>query len=969
MIMASSRQQFDSLLGGQSHLPSGVNILHIISARAQEIEALTEAIDDPQRSGLVIQRLPKHMRRRIMSHNVKRMPRRLREAHLRQMEKSGLPLKSKRPSRKYRRRPSNLLQEYNRRQRKFIWLETHIWHAKRFHMIEKWGYKLPNFPNDKSFRACYRASANHCLLQDVSYYCCIELCGPLDEIIDGLKQHTDKACGLTFAAKVYISGSREGNITVFRKKSYPYGAIGNISFLWRPSKVVSFEGKDVTREELDERTLWLWIHPAFYEEFCDELIDTFNFVESNMDITETIPSAFGGNAVRSETSAGSIKHKRKGPEKKVEIEKIGSKVALYNRTRKFESSSGHVKMTFLKDTLNRFSLTGPLSHSILQDALHFVSMTTTSHTRVPFVTENLEKLVDEISTSNVNTGPMSVESFEDQSDKTKCVISYDDNMEVDEPAKDSQECEQSASYDCEWWHDICSDTYSLECVKIQKQLWETLKGAASPAQLPPHSVLALIVTDPRRYLPAKRMKCNPDSDVLWSQELPGSGLQSLPPQSVVSPLWTAAVRDAVTTSKPSATDIAHNRSYNVIPLQAADEHDTGDTSASLSSMEGPTWQKVPILLLQRPGSQNGAKKRLGFGCGWDIILPAGWAMPFWQALVFRGARVGGLREATALSFEGLKDFGTAFLPPDTKSGALEDTTVEKHLQDIHFRLPPDKRPNFATLGIVSPFKCPWNLLINEWSDENFDEHDKNYLNQMSFYVLRDRKKLDELECELHINSRKKKPSFDTGTLFDSDDDKKCLVPVCVVLKDKGVPTDFSIICVPTDEDLKRLSSCESFPGPIEPLHEDEKKQERKKLQHDHKKKLKYLRKQRHAEKRKLIDSNSADVDHCENVSDTMKDEKTTATKSIVEEHATKMRELWMPNAKTVRKSCSREIIGFIYKGGFSFSDGIGMGLGYIPLPALLSFIKSPYLLKPWILVRNKNSQQYRYAMLHIHCET
>ena len=72
---------------------------------------------------------------------------------------------TKRPSRKHRRRPSNLLKEYLRRQRSKKWLETHIWHAKRFHMTEKWGYKLALHPNDKSARASYRASVKHCLLQ------------------------------------------------------------------------------------------------------------------------------------------------------------------------------------------------------------------------------------------------------------------------------------------------------------------------------------------------------------------------------------------------------------------------------------------------------------------------------------------------------------------------------------------------------------------------------------------------------------------------------------------------------------------------------------------------------------------------------------------------------------------------------------------------------------------------------------
>jgi hypothetical protein len=46
-----------------------------------------------------------------------------------------------------------------------------LWHAKRFHMTERWGYKLADFPNDKSFRACYRATANHCLLQVRFTFC------------------------------------------------------------------------------------------------------------------------------------------------------------------------------------------------------------------------------------------------------------------------------------------------------------------------------------------------------------------------------------------------------------------------------------------------------------------------------------------------------------------------------------------------------------------------------------------------------------------------------------------------------------------------------------------------------------------------------------------------------------------------------------------------------------------------------
>lgn len=56
----------------------------------------------------------------------------------------------------FARRPHRLLRDYARRQRQFAWLETHIWHAKRFHMISRWGYKL--VPSSTSFLLLFRAA-------------------------------------------------------------------------------------------------------------------------------------------------------------------------------------------------------------------------------------------------------------------------------------------------------------------------------------------------------------------------------------------------------------------------------------------------------------------------------------------------------------------------------------------------------------------------------------------------------------------------------------------------------------------------------------------------------------------------------------------------------------------------------------------------------------------------------------------
>ena len=109
-------------------------------------DRLTIIISDiPCQGAAAAQQLPKHLRRRAVSHNVNRLPRRLRSRHNAERAKSdnnpggGVQKKPKKPSRKYRRRPSNLSSDYQRRQKGAIggvWLETHIWHAKRYHMVK-----------------------------------------------------------------------------------------------------------------------------------------------------------------------------------------------------------------------------------------------------------------------------------------------------------------------------------------------------------------------------------------------------------------------------------------------------------------------------------------------------------------------------------------------------------------------------------------------------------------------------------------------------------------------------------------------------------------------------------------------------------------------------------------------------------------------------------------------------------------
>ncbi|XP_014489306.1 PREDICTED: ribonucleases P/MRP protein subunit POP1 [Dinoponera quadriceps] len=315
----AEKKQFDEFLGGSQSLPHEVSIMKVAAARASEIAAMTRMLENPIRNKLIFQKLPIYMRRRVMSHNAKRMPRRLREAHLSQMAKSGLSAKKKRPSRKYRRRPSNILAEYNRRQLKKIWLETHIWHAKRFHMIDKWGHRIANYPNDKCFRANYRAAMQYCLLQDISYYTCVEIKGQEDLLKTTLKAHCNPFMS-TFAAIRYTNGRNEGTLMFFKKNSYPQFPIGNVHFLWRP-------------KQSDIVTIWIWVHPSFYADFLSEIVSSFEFKENNAEEDAThVPGS------------------------------------LY-------TNDAGCKMTILRYKLNRFRLYGPATLSVLTDALQTPSFT------------------------------------------------------------------------------------------------------------------------------------------------------------------------------------------------------------------------------------------------------------------------------------------------------------------------------------------------------------------------------------------------------------------------------------------------------------------------------------------------------------------------------------------------------------------------------------------------------------------
>lgn len=164
-----------------------------------------------------------------------------------------------------------------------------------------------------------------------------------------MKSITNPECGLSITAKCWLSGNREGNVTLFHADSYPHSVIGNVTFMWRP------EASTTTR------TLWLWCHPAFHEEVLNEIIRIFK-----LNLIPTTQSTNVENSIDNNLSPPR-KKKRKYD---VELTKISLKNIPVARVPKYVNSENNVIVLLLKDTLNRFRLTGPLSNAVIMKALH-----------------------------------------------------------------------------------------------------------------------------------------------------------------------------------------------------------------------------------------------------------------------------------------------------------------------------------------------------------------------------------------------------------------------------------------------------------------------------------------------------------------------------------------------------------------------------------------------------------------------
>ena len=417
-----------------------------------------------------------------------------------------------------------------------------------------------------------------------------------------------------------------------------------------------------------------------------------------------------------------------------------------------------------------------------------------------------------------------------------------------------------------------------------------------------NTVIGLNVRDPRLTLPAQRRSLKDLPSVSQAEAEAGCelGLQE-------SGLWSGEVREYVGQHRLSDHQI-----------------NTARQTAALNSLSATS---VPVMLISQPGGDD------GWGSGWDLLLPPGWAMPFWMCLTYFGVRVGGQVETGQFELEAGK---SELVSMEDSSWARSEAEERKQEErEKYFSLPPDKRPNLSLFGTLSPFYRDWDSLVG-----------------LGWFMVRDVALLSQLMA---------------GKLEPLDENSAGLVKVKLVMCGRGKLSENTMIFMPAATDLET----ENF-ALTEPKHRDRDiEAERRNARSSHQVNMKKLKRQwkRIKSKKTLLELSSVANDF------QLPDDKIaemnhslTALKGLREiekvEYKEKNEQLWIPNKnqKKIKDQNARELLGWAVRGGYSLRTGREEGLGIIQLNSLIHLVKNN---TNKILVKQQDSLQYRMAFFYI----
>ncbi|XP_020641025.3 ribonucleases P/MRP protein subunit POP1 [Pogona vitticeps] len=930
MRFETSQQNFSNQKLSQE-MPTFVTVSPFVQARAAEIKAMLKAVTQKSSNTLVFQSLPRHMRRRAMSHNIKRLPRRLRElarmeAEKPEHQKKDLP-KSK--CRKARRRHMDLVAEFNRRQKKNIWLETHIWHAKRFHMVKKWGYCLGDRPTTKCYRACYRAMTNHCLLQDLSYYCCLELIGKEEELLTTLARMCNVDAGPTFAAVPCLAGKRQGSLTLYRLDRYPEDALGLVTFIWKP--------RSASDKASQIRQLWIWTHPAFKQDILTELKAAFQYTEA----TETCNPEPVVPLNQEETKMEAIENmgrKRKKKDQEGETA-VPVKKIIGDGTRDpclpygWESKTTGMVIRDLTMEILRYRLIGPLSHCVLTEALKVASVHTeldstdseinswwlkncrnpdqvSLHRRQEAIFELLQGLTSSDIPSGTVVGLTVGDPRLNLPKKRSKAVPHPEKYQEDEKVKQlilegvPAECAQSFLWD----RSICNNVTKNKMPEQElNRLRSELLVPGSHLNLGPREskIPILLVQHPG--------KTAGEDHSGW-----GSGWDIYLPKGWGMAFWLPFIYRGARVGGLHET-LKHSL-YKRMPHAP---HDYPDCPAGIESAKQLENNLLETFKRRPPAKRTNYIKHgtlAPFLCPWDKLTQA------WEERNKAHRRD---MHTSAPEVEACVNEEEVSCNPLSGAHVVESPVTGKLDENMHCQnIPMDEDEQMADI-------CKRNEVVSS----------------RAFCVLRSRRFLRRVSVWCQPTSGKKRRMQRLASKQNQEDlTEEALLPifqrypralvwVSLSLIRRGSPELHTMICIPTQEDILQLGKDQQFCGPQEPKHSDRFKSKLSKR------------------KGKKTGKNTGEAKECSG-SDTGKVSQS--------EHKNLVLGLWPDPLPDVVSHCSRLLLGVVTQGDFSLASGCGEALGFVSLTGLLHMLTGqPEDKKGLVLLRNPASLQYRFARLTV----
>lgn len=311
-----------------------LDVQSFLKAREFEIKALQDGMQRSKNSltTRAFQQVPRDMRRRTASHNVKRVPKRLQNRAAREMKddntptvtsnkrkpgssrgrlraetakrlgilaakkkveqaKNGIETRAARPKLRNNmlNNPPKPKSKFRKRQIHKTWLPTHLWHAKRAKMTPPpsplWRFGIPITSTEKSYRPTHRASgARGAVAWDMSYISTIGLEGPTQSLEKVLKAISIDGPGLwEEKGRKWRDGKRSWSGWLIRHVNDKPIIIGPATVIWRP---VSVPSEEIPQKKPAPQQIFIRIHPSAFLELWTELLHKAKAQRPTVQVTD-----------------------------------------------------------------------------------------------------------------------------------------------------------------------------------------------------------------------------------------------------------------------------------------------------------------------------------------------------------------------------------------------------------------------------------------------------------------------------------------------------------------------------------------------------------------------------------------------------------------------------------------------------------------------------------------------------------